>query len=181
MRRSRRKPRLDWASFCIIFAICWLFCCLIWWVGEGENLVLTWLHFAWFLLFIGSGAAWFYAVVLLDLLWYCIVFLILVLSIVATLTETPRQYVFIRDNEKANRPGGWGRADAWFTLVILILDYCIVSWSIVFLILVLTIVSYPMVLPGWIILDSAWLWCFDCFCSQSGPRISGRSLISNRV
>jgi len=83
---------------------------------------------------------------------YGIVFLILVLTVVGTLTETPRQHVFIRDNEKAN---GWGGGVKltfdlpWLSLSLSIvlssygmLSYGMVSWSIAFLILVLTIVCY---------------------------------------
>jgi hypothetical protein len=105
--------------FCVIFGIFWLFCCLIWCIGKGKNLVQTWLDFAWFLLFIGSGIAWFclmlccciaclcYCSLLLSYCLTCcgIVSLILVLTVVGTLTKTPRQYIFIQDNEKAN---GWG-------------------------------------------------------------------------
>jgi len=188
LRRERRKPRLDLGWLCFIFAIfcyClawsdvqvkaktsfrlgfilrhfwyfWLFCCLIWCSGKGENLVQTWLHFALFLLFYWLWCC----LILLDfMLLYClscyrslllsyrltcygIVFLILVLTVVGTLTETPRQHVFIRDNEKANGWGGWGQANIWFALVILILVYrIVVVWCvIVWYGIVVYCVSYP--------------------------------------
>jgi hypothetical protein len=75
-------------DFCLFSSF--LFC-FIWGIGLGENLVRTGLDFALFLLFYGSGVALFGCLGIV-VSCYCIV----------PRTETPRQYVFIRDNEKAN-------------------------------------------------------------------------------